>query len=178
MPTHIAVLIFVSLSFENLAAYAQNTNSETTAPDLLKDLSARPAMQLSQFEQFALAANPTLQQVSALSRQSAAQAWQVGLLPNPSIGYQGEQIRGGSFRGGEQGGFVQQTFVLGGKLSLRRNVFEQQQREYEIGATEQRYRVLTDVRRSFYSAFAAQEMVRIRRQLLDLALYADETAHQ
>jgi outer membrane protein, heavy metal efflux system len=178
MKPHIALLVILSFSLGITAACAQTTASQTPAPDLLKEVSAKPAMQLSEFEQLALAASPTLQQESALIKGSAGQARQVRLWPNPSVGYQGEQIRGGSFRGGEQGGFVQQTFVLGGKLGLRRNVFEQQQHEYEIGATEQRYRVLTDVRQSFYATFAEQEAVRVRRQLVDLAMDAVETAHQ
>ena len=42
--------------------------------------------------------------------------------PDPYKGkgvrYQGEQIRGGSFHGGEQGAYVEQTIVLGGKLGV------------------------------------------------------------
>jgi cobalt-zinc-cadmium efflux system outer membrane protein len=165
-----------------MPAQSQNPAERTAigppAPDLLKDVASRPAMQLSQFEQFALATNPTLRQASALMRQSAGQARQIGLLPNPVIGYRGEEIRGGQFGGGEQGGFIQQTFVLGGKLGLRRNIYEQQRREDEIGVTEQRYRVLSDVSQSFYSTLAAQEVVNVRRRLLGIALDAAETAHQ
>lgn len=158
---------------QNMPGYAQ-----TPAPDLLKDIAEKPAIQLDQLEQFALARNPTLQQAGALVRQSAAQARQIGLLPNPSVGYEGAEIRGGSFRGGEQGAFIQQTFVLGGKLGLRRNVFEQQRREDEFSAAEQRDRVLSDVEQSYYIALAAQELVGVRRKLLHLANDAVETAHQ
>ncbi|MGH9344682.1 MAG: hypothetical protein ACRD19_13095 [Terriglobia bacterium] len=42
---------------------------------------------MNQFEQFALAANPTLRQAQALVRQSAGQARQAGLWPNPTAGY-------------------------------------------------------------------------------------------
>lgn len=157
---------------------AQQGGRQSPAPELLKDVAGRPAMQLSEFQQFALATNPTLRQANAFVRQSAAQARQIGLLPNPVIGYRGEEIRGGDFRGGEQGGFIQQTFVLGGKLGLRRNIYEQQRREDEIGVTEQRYRILSDVGQSFYSALAAQEIVNVRRRLLGIAMDAVETAHQ
>jgi cobalt-zinc-cadmium efflux system outer membrane protein len=139
---------------------------------------AQPALELSQFEQWALAGNPTLQQAGALAAQSGAEARQAGLLPNPSVGYQGEQLRGGQYGGGEQGAFVQQTFILGGKLGLRRNVYEQQRREDEIGAGEQRERVLSDVGQSFYSALAAQETVKLRHRLSEIAKDAVETAHQ
>lgn len=151
---------------------------QTPVPDLLKDVVARTPMRLEEFQQFALATNPTLQQANALAKHSAAQARQAGLYPNPSVGYQGEQIRGGSFGGGEQGAFVQQTFVLGGKLGLRRNIYEQQRREDEIGISEQRCRVLSGVGQSFYAALSAEEIVNVRRRLLSLATDAVETVHQ
>ncbi len=157
---------------------AESTGPQSPVPDLLRDAATRPALSLSQFEQFALATNPTLQQAEAIVRQSAGLARQVGLYPNPSVGYQGEQIRGGAYGGGEQGGFVQQSIVLGGKLSLRRNIYEQQRKIDQIGVTEQRYRVLSDVGQSFYAALAVQEIVNVRRQLLRLATDVVETAHQ
>jgi outer membrane protein, heavy metal efflux system len=151
---------------------------QVAAPDLLKDALSRPAMSLSDFEQLALANNPTLQQANAITRRSAGQARQAGLFPNPTAGYAGEEIRGGSYGGGEQGAFVQQTIPLGGKLGLRRQVFEEQRREDEIGVAVQRYRVLSGVGQSFYAALAAQETVKLQRNLLSLAADAVQTAHQ
>src|SRR5690348_17834028 len=170
MQGKIAGLLFASLWFTACLFAQQHEHSEmppatqAAVPDLLKDAAARPPLRLEQFQQFALAANPTLAEANSLVRRSGAQARQAGLYPNPAIGYQGEQIRGGAFHGGEQGAFVQQTFVLGGKLGLRRNVYEQQRRGDEIGAEEQRYRVLSDVGQSFYSALAAQEIVNVRKR--------------
>ena len=94
------------------------------------------------------------------------------------MGYEGSEIRGGSFGGGEEGAFVQQTIVLGGKLGLRKRVFQEKQREDETGSAEQRYRLLSDVDQRFYSALAAQEIVKLRQQLLKTTLDAMETAHQ
>lgn len=157
---------------------APQENTQNAVPDLLKEAEARTPLTLEQFQQFALADNPTLPQANALVKQSKAYAHQAGLYPNPSVGYQGEQIRGGAFGGGEQGAFAQQRFVLGGKLGLRRNVYEQQRRADEIGVDEQRYRVLSDVSQSFYSALAAQEVVAVRKRLLSLVMDAVMTAHQ
>uniref|UniRef100_E6PXW8 Putative Outer membrane efflux protein n=1 Tax=mine drainage metagenome TaxID=410659 RepID=E6PXW8_9ZZZZ len=156
----------------------QNTGSNLPAPELLKDIATRPPMALSDFESLADANNPTLKQANAIVRKSQEQARQAGLYPNPSIGYQGEQIRGGSYGGGEQGGFVQQTIVLGGKLGLRRNLYEQQKRSDLIGVTEQTYRVHNDVQQAFYDALTAQAMVQLHQRLLGVALDAVETVHQ
>ncbi len=154
------------------------TGSNLPAPELLKDVVTRPAMSLADFETLADVNNPTLKQANALVRRSQEQARQAGLYPNPSVGYQGEQIRGGSYGGGEQGGFVQQTIVLGGKLGLRRNIYEQQKNSDKIGVEEQTYRVHGDVQQAFYGALTAQETVQLRQRLLGVALDAVETVHQ
>ncbi len=138
----------------------------------------RPAITLDELNRMALESSPILKEAQAIVRRSAAQAKQAGLYPNPSAGYQGEQIRGGSQGGGEQGGFVQQTIVLGGKLAARRNVYEQQRREDEIGAAEQRARVLGGIGQQFYSALAAQKTVEVRESMVKLTADAAQTARQ
>ncbi len=156
----------------------RKTGSNLPAPELLKDVADRTPMALADFQALADANNPTLKQANALVRRSQEQARQAGLYPNPSIGYQGEQIRGGSYGSGEQGGFVQQTVVLGGKLGLRRNIYDQQKRSDQIGVEEQTYRVHGDVQEAFYDALTAQATVQLRQRLLGVALDAVETVHQ
>ena len=163
-----------------LVALASLSLARAQSPemDLLNDLKGRPAISLDDFKQYALANNPTLRQAEALVRQSAGLARQAGLYPNPSIGYQGEEIRGGAYRGGKEGAFVQQTIVLGGKLGLRRGVYEEQRLADQIGVSEQRYRVLGDISQMFYSALAAQATIRLEQRLASLAQDAVTTAHQ
>ena len=156
----------------------KHTGENLPAPELLLDVAARPAMSLADFEALANANNPTLKEANALVRRSRDQARQAGLYPNPSVGYQGEQIRGGSYGGGEQGGYIQQTIVLGGKLGLRRDIFDQQSHSDQIGVEEQTIRVHGDVQQAFYTALSAQAEVRLRQQLLGIALDAAATVHQ
>jgi cobalt-zinc-cadmium efflux system outer membrane protein len=78
----------------------------------------------------------------------------------------------------EQGGFVQQTIVLGGKLGLRRDIYNQLAKSDHIGVNEQTSRVHGDVQEAFYLALTAQEEVRLRQHLLGVALDAVETVHQ
>jgi cobalt-zinc-cadmium efflux system outer membrane protein len=147
-------------------------------PELLQEVSARPPKKLSEFIQLADADNPTLKQAAAIVRRSAAEAKQAGLYPNPSVGYQGEQIRGGSFGGGEHGAYIAQSIILGGKLGLRRNIYEQQTKSDEAAAEAQIERVHSDVTQAFYKTLAAQETVAVQRRLLKLSLDAVETVHQ
>ena len=133
---------------------------------------------LEQLEQMALENNPTLAQSAAEVKAAAGRERQSGLYPNPTVGYQGEQIRGGVQGGGEQGFFVSQDVVLGGKLGLNRKIRAQESKQAEAEAEEQKLRVLNSVKLAYYRVLAAQEMVEVRHQLSHLAGDAAETAHQ
>lgn len=146
--------------------------------DLLEGARKGTPMNLQAFEQLALQKNPTMKQAQLLASQSSALAHQAGLWPNPTVGYSGEEMRGGSSRGGQQGGFIQQNIVLGRKLRLRQSVFEEQRKADEFAIQEQKLNVLGAVRVQFYEALAAQRTVEVRARLLKLASDAAETAHQ
>src|ERR1700722_11686572 len=152
--------------------------SPASAPQLLQGVSTHPPLKLEAFLTMADRNNPTLRQAAAVVRRSAALARQASLYPNPTVGYEGDQIRGGSYGGGEQGGFVAQTIVLGGKLGLRQDVYKQQKQADQIAAEAQMRRVHSDVTRMFYHALSAQQTVLVRGRLLALAIDAVETAHQ
>jgi len=133
---------------------------------------------LDELQQMALQSNPTFAQAAANVQAAEGRKKQSGLYPNPTVGYQGEQIRGGSFRGGEQGFFVQQDIVLGGKLSLNRQIFDQELKQAQTEAEEQKLRVVTNVRISYIQALAAQQTLELRQNLSKLAEDAVETSHQ
>jgi cobalt-zinc-cadmium efflux system outer membrane protein len=129
-----------------------------------------PLVHLEELKQMALQRNPTLLQATTEIRSAAGRMLQSGLWPNPTAGYFGEEIRGGSFAGGEQGFFVQQDVILGGKLGLNRKVFAQEVRQAEAERDEQRLRVTNAVKLQYYQALAAQEMVDMRKELLRISL--------
>jgi cobalt-zinc-cadmium efflux system outer membrane protein len=133
---------------------------------------------IEELQVMALHNNPTLAQSAANVSAAEGRRKQSGLYPNPTVGYQGEEIRGGSFRGGEQGFFVQQDVVLGGKLGLNRKIVEHEKKQAETEADEQKLRVLTNVRMSYIQALAAQQTVELRQNLSKLAQDAVETSHQ
>jgi cobalt-zinc-cadmium efflux system outer membrane protein len=133
---------------------------------------------LEELQQMALQNNPTFAQSAANIQAAEGRKKQSGLYPNPTVGYQGEQIRGGSFHGGEQGFFVQQDIVLGGKLGLNRKIFDQELKQAETEAEEQELRVVTNVRMSYIQALAAEQTLELRQDLSKLANDAVETSHQ
>ena len=122
-------------------------------------------MTLDQAQQIAKENNPTLRQAEAEIRAAKARQQQAGLYPNPSVGYTGDEIRGGSVGGGKQGFFVQQTIVTGGKLRLASDVLAKETKLAEIEAEEQRIRVQTAVKMAFVRVLAAQELLDARRDL-------------
>jgi cobalt-zinc-cadmium efflux system outer membrane protein len=133
---------------------------------------------LEEFEQMALANNPTMAQVQANLRVAAGLARQAGLYPNPTVGYYGDEIRGGYWGGGRQGAFVSQTVVMGGKLGAARRVAELQANQVQTSAEIQRQRILNNVRALFYQVLGAQKLVEVRQNLLKLAADATQTSHQ
>src|SRR5207247_1458829 len=128
----------------------------------------RPAYTLDQLQQLAIDHNPTLKQAQAEIRVAEARKRQAGLYPNPTVGYIGEQISGGSQRGGEQGGFIQQDIVLGGKLAAAQRVVEQERLQAEAERGEQLLRVQNAVAMAYYQSLAGQETVAVRETLLKL----------
>ena len=140
--------------------------------------SEQKTITLEELQRMALQNNPTFAQSAANVQAAEGRKKQSGLYPNPTVGYQGEQVRGGSFHGGEQGFFIQQDIVMGGKLGLNRKIFDQELKQAETEVGEQKLRVVTNVRMSYIQALAAQQTLELRQDLSKLANDAVETSHQ
>jgi outer membrane protein, heavy metal efflux system len=162
---------FVLLISSALLMVALPTQAQTPAPQ-------QKTITLEELQQMALQNNPTFAQSAANIQAAEGKRKQAGLYPNPTVGYQGEQIRGGSFHGGEQGFFIQQDIVLGGKLGLNRKILDQELKQAQAEAEEQKLRVVTNVRMSYIQALAAQQTLELRQNLSKLADDAVETSHQ
>jgi cobalt-zinc-cadmium efflux system outer membrane protein len=110
---------------------------------------------LADIESIAMENNPALAAARAISVKAAGLRNQVGIRPNPTLGYFGQQI---ADRGTDQHGvFVEQEFVRGNKLQLNREALGHTQRAQTAEADIQSLRVLTDIRVRFYEAIAAQQ---------------------
>jgi outer membrane protein, heavy metal efflux system len=144
---------------------------------------ASPILVLSDFEQMALARNPTLRQAAAQLDAARSRSFQAGLYPNPTLGYVQEQIgalgestptsrgvvaRGKGSPGELVGGFVQQEIITGGKLRLSRAKFAEEANAASWQANAQQLRVLNDVRIRFFEVVAAQRLIAIHRDLVRL----------
>ena len=180
-----SVVVVLAILLAALAAPRLGFSQDQSMPNMpmpatppQEQASTQNELTLAELEQMAVDNNPTLAQAAAEIRAATGRRLQSGLYPNPTVGYQGEQIRGGTQSAGEQGFFVSQDIVLGGKLGLNRRVFEQEKKQAEAEAEEQRLRVINGVRLFYYQALAAQEMVHLRRKLSKLAEDAVQTSRQ
>lgn len=136
--------------------------------ELAAPTAAGGELTLEFFERLALGNNPAIQQASAVAGKAAGIWQQVGLRPNPQVGYFGEEI-GNDNSNGLQGAFVMQTVVTGGKLDWNREVIghDAQMVLWEVEA--QRFRVQTDIRTRFYDALAAQRRIELARDFHKVA---------
>jgi cobalt-zinc-cadmium efflux system outer membrane protein len=135
---------------------------------------------LADFERIALTRNPTLRQAAAQVDAAMSRSFQAGLYPNPTVGYIQEQIGAlgevkpttnglvSSRKGtpGELvGGFVQQEFVMGGKLKLSRAKYAEEATAARFQADAQRLRVINGVRTRYFEVVAAERLIAINREL-------------
>ncbi|NQU22513.1 MAG: TolC family protein [Candidatus Nealsonbacteria bacterium] len=124
----------------------------------------RSPLMMTDLEGMALANNPTLALAARRVEALHGKYLQVGLRPNPSIGYLGEEI-GGEGKAGQHGIVLGQRYVTGHKLGLNRAVvsheIQRARQELEI----QRHRVLNGVRARAYEVVAAQRMVDLNGRL-------------
>ena len=125
-----------------------------------------PRYTLGDLEQRALAGHPALAVAQAESQAVKRSAEQAGALPNPVVGYQGEDIRSGApTYGGQHGAFMEQVIPLGGKLHVRREALLQQGRASEAAIDVARQRVRAGVRTAYARVLVAVERVRVAESL-------------
>jgi len=130
---------------------------------------------LAEIEQLALENNPTIAQVQAMYGAAQGRHLQAGLYPNPTAGYMASEI-GADGTAGQQGAFVEQEFVRGGKLELSQNIFSEEINRIGWEYEAQRTRVLTSVRQGFYDLLIAQRQVELAEQLLKTSEQGEKTA--
>lgn len=137
-------------------------------PSAVASASAEKQLTLADAEAQAIALHPALRAAGARVRAAHGNWVQVGLKPNPEIGYSGNEI-GDEGRAGQQGGFVSQEFVRGGKLELNRAVAAREQAEAEQRVEITRWQVVTTVRLSYFELLAAERSLTLARQLNEIA---------
>ncbi|NQU22659.1 MAG: TolC family protein [Candidatus Nealsonbacteria bacterium] len=123
---------------------------------------------LVELEQIAATNNPTLAQAAARIEATRGKWVQAGLYPNPTIGYESDDV-GEDGSAGQHGVFIGQRIVTAGKLQHRSAVVSHEVLQAELAWQAQSQRVLNDLRSTFYEVLVAQEVIRTNEQLVEVA---------
>lgn len=128
---------------------------------------------------FALINNPKLRAFSLDIRSAEARKLQAGLLPNPEIDVEIEEV-GGT---GERTGFdssettiqIGQLIELADKRSKRTHLADIEKDLAELDFKSKRLDVMSDVTKAFINVLAAQEQLSLSKELVDLSEKAYST---
>ncbi|QDV59426.1 TolC family protein [Rosistilla oblonga] len=135
-----------------------------------------PAYTLADLEQLALSNNPSIAAAYAANNKAAGLRRQVGVRPNPTMGYSAQQLA--DEQTDQHLLFLEQEFVRGDKLELNRSVLSHTASAQRWETETQRYRVLTDVRIRFFEALAAQQQLDATREFEAVARRGVDVATQ
>ena len=125
------------------------------------------ALTLETLESRALASNPSIDRAAALVSAARGRALQVGLRPNPEVGFDFQQL-GSDGLAEQYGVLIGQEFVRREKLQLNRSAALHEVHRLEQELAAQRQRVLTDVRIAYVRALRAKRQLELTQQLVDI----------
>lgn len=140
------------------AAFVRQPGATTPEQVVAPPPQPRPQLGLADLEQIALNNNPSLGRAQAQLQIARGHWVQVGLPPNPAVGYSGQQLGSGGLAE-QHGVYVTQEIVRGGKLNLNRQAAAHEYARAEQELIAQQYRVLTDVRIAYYRVLIAQRQI-------------------
>ena len=138
---------------------------------------AGPPQSLADLTQLARTNSPAVRQAQADADAAYGQVVQAGLHPNPTVGYQADQVQPSlrippraTFSGaGQQGGYVNQLIKTAGKLTLAQQVAGYDYVNALVAVRKAEVDVTAAVRAAYFNALVAQEGVRVNALLAELA---------
>ena len=178
--TALGAVLFALLANDRLAFGQQLVVVETklpvsespTFPELVSPV-PEEQLTLAALEQMAISSNPSLARASSMVGAARGKWIQVGQYPNPTIGYEGQQLGSGG-RAEQQGLLFSQEIVHGDKLRLNRVIADREMNRTQQEMAAQRQRVLTDVRIAYYQALLAQRQIDLTSILVRVSTEGSE----
>lgn len=138
---------------------------------------ARGPLTLADLQQLATENSPLLRRAAADADAAYGTVVQAGLYPNPTAGYQADQVQPGlhippraTFSGaGQQGGYINQLIKTAGKLSLAQKVAGFDYINALVAVRRAQVDVTAQVRTAYFAALVAQRGAAVNRSLVELA---------
>jgi cobalt-zinc-cadmium efflux system outer membrane protein len=166
--------LFVSLGLLFLAvspALAQETGSmrlRTSATIVPSQPPSEPAWTLGELHELALSNNPTIGQAAASVDMARGIQKQVGLYPNPQLGYlRSDSNQGGATR--TAGAFFGQEIVTRQKLKKAVDAEAWEVERGNLNYQAQTQRVLNDVQLRYLEVLGAQQSLQLANRLVQIA---------
>ncbi|MBI3408843.1 MAG: TolC family protein [Planctomycetes bacterium] len=119
---------------------------------------------LAELQKLALTNSPVLKQAIADVEAARGAMIQAGLHPNPTVGYEGDNMNQGH-TSGTQGGFVDQVVKTANKLGLARAAGERDVRIAELKLRAAESDVQTQVRSNYFGILSARKNLEVNRGL-------------
>jgi cobalt-zinc-cadmium efflux system outer membrane protein len=165
---------------ERVASFAADRAGAPVSPAVatgtLPVPSAKPASSgdLPELLRRAAEISPALKQAAADVAAARGAAVQAGLHPNPTVGYQGDQI-GSGHTAGQQGAFLSQTIITRGKLGLAQAAALAEVTRTEAAFQNAQSDLAAQVQARYYALMTTSEALRIAG---DMARTADALAER
>ena len=130
-------------------------------------------LSLADLQQIARANSPVLRRASADAGVSYGQMIQAGLHPNPTLGYEADQVTPGPHppanNAGQQGAFVNQLIKFPGKLDLAQAVARFDYINAYVAVRRSEVDVATAVRTNYFQVLLARKGMEVTAALSGLA---------
>jgi cobalt-zinc-cadmium efflux system outer membrane protein len=110
--------------------------------------------------------NPDLAVAGARAQAARGRLIQAGLYPNPAVGWQAEEVSLNRQSGGQQGPFVAQEIVIGGKLRLAQAAAAHGVTAADWQAIGQWHAINARVRSAYYELLTAQRQIRESEEIV------------
>jgi cobalt-zinc-cadmium efflux system outer membrane protein len=127
---------------------------------------------LAELQALALQNSPVIPRAVADVEAARGAVIQAGLHPNPTFGYEADQVQPGPVRdknnAGQQGGYLNQLIKTAGKLQLSRLVALMDQYNAELALRRAQTDLAAQVRGGYFSVLVAEETVSVSRALARL----------
>ncbi|MCE9533875.1 MAG: TolC family protein [Planctomycetes bacterium] len=150
-------------------AFPQLTALPADEPPALPD-SGKPYA-LVDLQQMALERNPSIKRAAAEADAAYGAMIQAGLHPNPTAGWQADQMQPGNKPNnnmGQQGAFIQQLIKTAGKLTLARAAAGMEYANAQIAYRRMQLDVITRVRSGYFAVLVAHETMNVSRTMAEL----------
>lgn len=139
-------------------------------------LGAEP-LSLGDLQQFAIENSPVIREAEANAEASLGHVVQAGLYPNPTVGYQVDQIqpglqippKSGISGAGQQGGFVNQLIKTAKKLTLAQQVAGFDYINAVVAVRRAHVDVMTAVREHYFAVLVARKNLEVNQALAEIA---------